>query len=74
MALTAEQKQQVLNKAMQDEAFRAALQRDATAAIAQELQVHPAAGGHPACAGPHGHGGVPRCCRRIRRTGPAGCP
>src|SRR5215831_1241405 len=39
MGLTAEQKQQLITKAMKDEAFRAALQRDARATIAQELQV-----------------------------------
>ena len=39
MALTAEQKQQLITKAMKDEAFRAALRRDARTTIAQEVQV-----------------------------------
>src|SRR5215471_10212934 len=39
MVLTAEQKHQLITKAMKDETFRAALQRDARATMAQELQV-----------------------------------
>jgi hypothetical protein len=39
MALTTEHKQHLLAKAMKDETFRAALQRDARATIAQALQV-----------------------------------
>src|SRR5215813_12330328 len=39
MALTAEQKQQLITKAMKDETFRAALQRDARTTITQALQV-----------------------------------
>lgn len=39
MTLTMEQQQGLLSKAVQDEAFRAALQSDARAAIAQELQL-----------------------------------
>ena len=39
MGLTAEQKQQLITKAMKDETFRAALLRDARATIAQTLQV-----------------------------------
>jgi hypothetical protein len=39
MALTVEQKHQLITKAVQDETFRAALQRDARATIAQALQV-----------------------------------
>ena len=39
MILTIEQKQQLITKAMKDEAFRSALQRDARSTIAQELQV-----------------------------------
>ena len=39
MALTAEQKQQLITKAMKDETLRAALRRDARTTIAQEVQV-----------------------------------
>src|SRR5215831_8299230 len=39
MGLTTEQTHQLITKAMKDEAFRAALQRDARATITQELQV-----------------------------------
>src|SRR5215470_2717224 len=39
MVLTAEQQHQLITKAMKDEAFRAALLRDARATIAQALQV-----------------------------------
>lgn len=72
MALTTEHKHHLLTQAMKDEAFRAALQRDARGTIAQELQLTlpPEVTLHVLPLPPRRSASY---CRRIPRTGQQGC-